>query len=343
MNDSFIKACFRKETEYTPVWFMRQVGRYLPEYKKIREKYSLIEIIKNPHLSAYLASYAAKILNVDAAIIFSDITIPLIAIGIKVNIIEDLGPIIEDKDSAYNKILDFNVNDLENEISYIPENIQRLKNYLNEEIPIIGFSAAPFTLLSYILEERPNRELKLTKSFMLSREEEWRKLMNKLTSLIKEYLHIQIKHGVNAVQLFDSWAGVLSNEDYENYVLSYTKEIFESLPSNIPKIHFCSNTAHLIENIAKTNCDVISIDWRMRIRDAFEILDFKKAIQGNLDPIIPVIGGHIMEKKVMKIVEETKGLDGFIFNLGHGILKETPVDNLIKIVNIIHQQTKRKD
>jgi len=343
MNDTFIRACYKKDTEYTPVWFMRQVGRYLPQYRKLRNSYSIFEIIKNPELSAYLSSYASKLLKVDAAIIFCDITIPLISIGIEVNIIEDLGPVISNKGHALDKIINSDKKDIENEIPYVFEGIKLLKNYLKDEIPVVGFSAAPFTLLSYVLENKPNRDLFLTKKFMFNNEEEWRRLMENLTILTKEYLNLQIKYGVDAVQIFDSWAGVLSNEDYENYVLKYTKEIFEGLPSNIPKIHYCSNSAHLIKSFAKTSCDVISIDWRISIRKAFELIDFKKAIQGNLDPVIAVVGGSLMEKKVMDIIGETKDMNGFIFNLGHGVLKDTPVKNLIKIVDIVHKETRKRN
>jgi len=342
MNDIFIRACFGKDVEYIPVWFMRQVGRYLPEYKKLRQKYSLFELIKNPELSASLASYAVKFLNVDAAILFSDITIPLMSIGIEIEMIENFGPKIKDRKEALEKIKNINSFNAKDHMPFLFEGIQKLKNYLNDQIPIIGFSAAPFTLISYLFEDGLSRDLTKTKIFMLNNNDEWKIIMKKITYIIKRFLQEQINHGVNAIQLFDSWVGALSREDYVNYVKDYTKEIFESLPNNIPKIHFSLNSNHLIQDFAELNFDVLSIDWRIGIFEAYIKANHRKSIQGNMDPVFAVVGGEIMENKLQKILNESEQIRGYIFNLGHGVLKETPVDNLIRIVNIVHNKRQKK-
>lgn len=337
----FIDACFRRETEYTPTWFMRQAGRYLPSYRKLKGSKSVIDIAKDPELASTAVVEAVRELGVDAGIIFADIMLPLEGMGIQFRIEENLGPVVSNPVRAasdVDQLSDFQP-DRDAGLIYdaIDETVRRL-----DGIPLIGFSGAPFTLAGYMIEGSPSRELQKTKALMYGAPEAWASLMRKLTAMVKLYLQGQVKHGVSAVQLFDSWVGCISPSDYTRYVLPYTKEIFRSLDSKVPTIHFCANSSHLVERFGSTGANVLSVDWRVGIGDVWTRCNDSVAVQGNLDPVAPIVGGETLEKGVKRILDESKIHRGHIFSLGHGVLKDTPPENLKKVVKMVRETTRKR-
>jgi|SRR5579871_1255063 len=339
MNTTFLDACYQKETSYTPVWYMRQAGRYLPEYRKLKEKHTILDIVKTPELAAQVSLQPVSVLGVDAAILFADIMIPLLGIGIDLEIVENIGPVIKHPLSSRKDVEKFRALQPKQDIPYLLKTISILKNELKNKVPLIGFSAAPFTLASYLIEGKPTRDFIKTKSFMYTNTQVWVHLMETLTDLIITYLISQITAGVQVVQLFDSWVGCLSDSDYQEYVLPYTKHIFEILSQQkIPLVHFGTNTAGLLSSFASVSCDVISIDWRMEIHKAWKEINYEKSIQGNLDPVVLLSDFAVIKKHVDQIFETIPKKNGYIFNLGHGVLPNTPVKNLIKLTQYVHSK-----
>jgi uroporphyrinogen decarboxylase len=339
MNTTFIDACYGKKTKYTPVWYMRQAGRYLPEYRKLKENHTILEIIKTPELAAKVSLQPIDILHVDAAILFADIMTPLVGIGVDLDIVESIGPVIKNPIRTRKDLKQLRSLNPSEDIPYLLETITILKKELNNKVPVIGFSAAPFTLASYLIEGKPTRDFMLTKSLMYSDKNTWNSLMQTLTDIIIVYLQSQTRMGVQALQLFDSWIGALSEDDYKEYVLPYTKRIFENLQSeNVPLIHFGTNTAGLLKSFASVSCNVIGIDWRMQIAKAWQEIGYNKAIQGNLDPVLLLSDFSVIKRHVDSIFSSLPKQNGYIFNLGHGVLQKTPVATLQKLTEYV--QTK---
>jgi uroporphyrinogen decarboxylase len=337
MNTTFLDACYSKKTSHTPVWYMRQAGRYLPEYRKLKESYTILDIVKTPELAAKVSIQPIDILHVDAAILFADIMVPLIGIGVKLDIVENIGPVITHPIASMEDVENLRTLEPEEDISYLLETIKILKNELSNRVPLIGFSAAPFTLASYLIEGKPTRDFIKTKSFMYTNPTAWNLLMEKLTDLIIIYLRPQVTHGVQALQVFDSWVGSLSEDDYQEFVLPHTKRIFESLADmSVPMIHFGTNTAGMLLSFASVDCQVISVDWRMSIANTWKQIGYDKAIQGNLDPVLMLSDFPLIKTKVDDIFASLPKKEGYIFNLGHGVLQSTPVENLIKLTEYVH-------
>ncbi len=338
-NETFLKACFREKTSYTPVWYMRQAGRYLPEYRKLKEQYSILDICREPELAARVSLAPVDILDVDAAILFADIVIPLLGIEIDLDIIENIGPVIRKPVQSLQDVKKLRMLEPKEDIPYLLKTIAILRNELKDRVPLIGFSAAPFTLASYLIEGKPTRDFIKTKSFMYTNKEAWDLLMDKLRGIITVYLEAQVEAGAQTLQLFDSWVGCLGEGDYQDYVLPYTKQVCESLNSKtVPLIHFGTNTAALLVSFSSVNCDVIGIDWRISIDKAWKAIGYKKAIQGNLDPVLLLSDFSLIKKKVDEIFSTLPKKQGYIFNLGHGILPNTPVENLIKLTEYVHNK-----
>jgi uroporphyrinogen decarboxylase len=338
---AFIDACFRKETERTPAWFMRQAGRYLPSYRKLKGSKSVLDIAKDPELASRAVVEAVRDLGVDAGIIFADIMIPLEGMGVRFSIEENLGPVVSNpirSASDVDRLSGFNK---EGGVARVYDAIDETVRKL-DGTPLIGFSGAPFTLAGYIIEGVPSRELERTKTMMYNEPEVWTALMGKLTRMVKLYLRDQIAHGVNAVQLFDSWVGSLSPEDYKQYVLPYTKEIFDSIDPSVPTIHFCASSSHLIEQFHSTGARVLSVDWRVGIGDVWQRCSDSVAVQGNLDPVAAVAGGEKLESEVSRILGDAEGHMGHIFSLGHGVLRDTPPENLRRVVNMVRERTRKR-
>lgn len=339
-NDTFLKACRREPTPYTPVWYMRQAGRYQPEYRAIREKYSFFEMNEIPEVCAEVTRLPVERLGVDAAILFADIMTPLRPIGIDVNIVSSIGPVIE---NPIRTTKDVNrLRDLEPEIHvpYIMEAVRILTGQLS--VPLIGFAGAPFTIASYLIEGGPSKNYHKTKAFMYCEPDAWHALMEKLKQVTVAYLTAQIKAGASAVQIFDSWIGALSVQDYRMYIAPVMQQIFGELKAlNVPLIYFGIGAGHLLEEWNKLPVDVIGLDWRTSISEARK-RGIQKALQGNLDPALLLAPWETLKERTQSILDEGTQTPGFIFNLGHGIFPEVNVDTVKKLTSFIHEYTKTK-
>ncbi|MBI3858988.1 MAG: uroporphyrinogen decarboxylase [Thaumarchaeota archaeon] len=337
----FIDACRRKEAEYTPVWFMRQAGRYLPSYRSLKGSRNVLEIAKDPGLASEAVVGAVRELGVDAGIIFADIMLPLEGMGVKFRIEEDVGPVVSGPIRTPDDVSQLKDFDSRSDAVEVYEGIDETVRKL-DGTPLIGFSGAPFTLAGYVVEGAPSRELERTKMMMYDDPDSWKALMGKLTSMVESYLDRQIKHGVDAVQLFDSWVGCLSPADYDRYVLPYTRKIIESIGGRVPTIHFCANSGPLIERFQSTKADVLSVDWRVAVDDVWRRCADRVGVQGNLDPVVAAVGGETMRRQTGDILQQAQIHRGHVFSLGHGVLKVTSPSNLKQLVNIVHEKTRSR-
>ncbi len=335
MNDTFLKACKGEPVEYTPVWFMRQAGRSLPEYRALRKEGSILNAIKDPEISTEITLQPIRRYGVDAAILYSDIVVPVHAIGFGVDIKPSVGPVAIDpfkSSSDLNRLRSLNP---QVDTPYVLETIHRLVDVL--EVPLIGFACAPFTVASYLIEGGPSRSYQKTKAMMFSDKSLWDSLMERLTDITIESLVSQIEAGASAIQLFDSWAGSLSPEQYEHFVLPHSSKIFEALLEySVPRIHFGVGTGEILHLMSAAGADVVGVDWRVPIDEARKRIGVGKAVQGNLDPSI--LGGdwELISEEVIDILERNAGQHGHIFNLGHGVTPEVNPDVLKRVVDLVH-------
>ena len=341
MNDRFLKACRREPVDCTPVWFMRQAGRYMVEYRRLREKHSILELCKTPELAAQVTLQPIDRFALDAAIIFADILLPLEPMGLTLEFAEGEGPIIHNpvRDRAAVdrlKVID------DTELQYVMDAISLTRKMLAGRVPLIGFAGAPFTLASYAIEGGSSRNYIHTKQMMYREPETWHRLMDKFARVITGYLRRQIKAGAQAVQLFDSWVGCLSAGDYAEYVMPHVQLIFEGLKhEGVPLIHFGTGTTAILKAMRQAGGDVIGIDWRIPIDEAWAMVGYDRAVQGNLDPV--TLFGPIseIERRVTDILRRAAGRPGHIFNLGHGILPNTPVENVAATIDLVHKLSTR--
>jgi uroporphyrinogen decarboxylase len=337
INQPFLKACRREPVDVTPVWFMRQAGRYMPEYRAIREKYSLLEICHQPELAAEVTLQPVRALGVDAAILFADILLPVIPLGLGLEFAKGEGPVISRPVRTLKDVRMLKPVHAETDLSYVMEAIRILRGELNG-IPLIGFCGAPFTVASYIIEGGSSREFLKTKTMMYSAPEVFHALMEKLSVVLSDYLVAQIRAGAQAVQVFDSWVGALSPQDYETFVLPYSQKVLEAAKAeNVPAIHFGTNTTTLLPLMKRTGGDVIGLDWRIPLDDGWVLLGEDVAVQGNLDPALLFAPLSEIKARVHDILRRAGGRPGHIFNLGHGILQNTPVDNVKAVVDMVHE------
>ncbi len=332
----FLKACRREPTEYTPVWLMRQAGRYMKEYRTLRKKYSFLEMCKNPELAAQVTLQPVEKFGLDAAIIFSDILIPLEPMGVEFEFAKGEGPVFHHPLRQMNEVEKLRVIEPEEETSFLMKAIRIARKELEGKIPLIGFSGAPFTLASYIIEGGHSKNYLVTKSLMYQDRPTWDALMGKLSEVLIRYLNAQIRSGVQALQIFDSWVGCLSPRDYEKYVLAYSKKVIEGVDRCVPLIHFATSSSGLLELMRQAGGDVIGVDWRVDIGEAWGRIGYDVAIQGNLDPVVLLAPIDLIEKEVKRILGCVKGHPGHIFNLGHGILPNTPPENVAALVDMVH-------
>ena len=341
-NDNFLRACWRKETEYTPVWFMRQAGRYLESYQKIRAKHDVLTICKTPELSAKITADAVSELGVDAAILFADIMLPLEGIGVKLKLVDGVGPVIERPVKSKEEVEDLAEFSPEEHVPYVLDAVRLVKQQLGEKVPLIGFSGAPFTLASYLIEGSPSREFTRTKKMMYSQPELWSKLLSMLSRIVTTYLSAQVKAGVDAVMLFDSWSGCLSPADYRDFILPYNQKILTDLSGkNVPRILFGVGTAGILNQMREAESDVFGVDWRLPIDDAWAVLG-EAAIQGNLDPATLLASDKLIEERTKEVLSRVRGRPGHIFNLGHGVLPETKPEKAERLVQFVQQSTRNK-
>lgn len=344
-RERFLRACRRESVDATPVWFMRQAGRYLPSYREIRKKYSVIEICKNPRVCKTVTLMPVEQLGVDAAVMFADIMLPVEGMGINFRIEENVGPLIMNPVTSLEHAERLDIFETKRDAPYVLESISEVKKGLERlNIALIGFSGAPFTIASYLIEGQASRDFIRTKKLMYNQKDVWTVLMEKLTATISEYLSAQIKAGVEVVQLFDSWVGALSVDDYEHFVFPYIAKIFKGLAKDhpdVPSIHFATNANHLLPLMHKAGAKVFSIDWKTSISETRRILGKSIGIQGNLEPAVLLSNSrsNFIRRKTQKVLDDNDGELGHIFNLGHGILRETPVQNARFVVDYVHRNS----
>ncbi|MGB0909729.1 MAG: uroporphyrinogen decarboxylase [Nitrospirales bacterium] len=342
MNDRFLRACRRESVDRTPVWFMRQAGRYMSEYLAVRKRHSILEVCKTPELAAEVTLQPIERFSLDAAIIFADILLPLDAMGLQLEFIESKGPVFHNPVRSEQDIAELIPVDGES-FEYAGKAIRCARQALADRVPLIGFAGAPFTLASYAIEGGSSRDYRRTKDLMFARPDLWHALLTKLSNGVIEYLQVQVQAGAQAIQLFDSWVGCLSPDDYEEYVLPHTQRIFEALKSHgIPQIYFGTGTATLLPLMRKTGCDVMGLDWRVRLDEAWATLGYDIAVQGNLDPLVLAAPLKEIERRVRRILQQANGRVGHIFNLGHGILPHIPVDSVEATIEFVHQLSARE-
>jgi uroporphyrinogen decarboxylase len=335
----FVRACKSLPVERTPVWFMRQAGRYMPEYRAVRKAHSLLEICKQPALSAEVTITAAEILHVDAAIIFADLLLPLEVMGLPFHFSAGEGPVIEKPIRTKADIAALRT-DRTAELGYVANAVALVAQHFRDRLPVIGFCGAPFTLASYMIEGGGSRNYVHTKKMMYNSPAEWDELMRKLVAVTAEYSVEQVGAGADAIQIFDSWVGCLSVADYRRYVLPHATALVKRLrQSKVPVIYFGTDSATLLSAMAETGADVIGLDWRIPLDEGRSRLPHRRAVQGNLDPAVLFAGWKEIEARAEDIFRRAAGRPGHIFNLGHGILPETPVDNVKNLARFVQEHS----
>ena len=338
----FLDACHLRQPDATPVWFMRQAGRCLAEYRELRKRYDILTMAKTPELCAQVTLMPVNEFGVDAAVLYADIMLPLEGMGVSLEIQPDIGPIIHNPIRTMQDVNALHVIDAEESTPFVMQAIRLVRRELEGKQAVIGFSGAPFTLACYLIEGRPSRDYALAKSLMYGQPEVWHALMTKLTEVVSRYLLAQISAGVDAVQLFDSWVGSLSPSVYRQFVQPYSQRIFEAIKQiGTPTIHFGTGTASLLELMAEAGGDIISIDWRMDLDTAWERIGYDRGIQGNLDPTLLLTPWNVIENGMQDVLRRAANRPGHIFNLGHGVLADTPPDLLRRLVDAVHESTKR--
>ncbi len=339
--DRFIKACRRQAVDCTPVWMMRQAGRYLPEYREIRAKHTFLEMCKTPDVAAEVTIQPVRRFEIDAAIIFADILLPLEPMGIGLEFAKGEGPVIHNPVRTMADVQKLRPIDAATQIEYLMKAIKIALKELDGKVPLIGFSGAPFTLASYIIEGGGSRNYENAKTMMFAEPKAWHKLMEHLTAVIINYLNAQIDTGVQVVQLFDSWVGALGSSDYREFVLPHQKNVIAGIKKTVPLIHFAHGASHLLEMVSEAGGDVIGLDWRSDLDVAWKRVGFDKAVQGNLDPVSLFGSKDFIRKRTKEILDQAAGRNGHIMNLGHGILQQTPLDHAEEFINATHELSKR--
>ncbi len=340
MNDTFLRACRGEQTEYTPVWFMRQAGRYLPEYQKVRSKLSFLELCKRPELCTEVTLQPIDIFGFDAAILFSDILIPMEAMNLTLEFHEGRGPVFPHPVRSKQAVEALIVPDPEATVPFVMETIRLLRNEL--QVPLIGFAGAPFTLATYLVEGGSSKVFLQTKKMMFQEPELYHSLLTKITACTSSYLQAQARAGAQALQLFDPWAGILAPCDYEQFALPYVRSIIKDLRAmtDIPLIYFANNGATLIGQTATLDVDVLGFDWRLPIKEAIHQAG-NHAVQGNIDPLALFLPRERLEPRIQTMLADAREARGYIFNLGHGILPETPPDQVRIAVDAVHRFSRR--
>ena len=340
-----VRAARREPVERTPVWLMRQAGRMLPEYRTIREKWSLLEITQQPDLAVQVTLQPLARMPLDGAILFADIMTPLHASGVALDIVEGVGPVIESPIRDARGVQALRALEPETDLQYVLDALRLLRRELDPNVALIGFAGAPFTLASYLIEGRPTRTFVRTKTMMYAEPVLWDALMDRLTDLTIAYLSAQIAAGADIVQLFDSWIGSLAPYEYERYVAPYSRRIFAALErvSDAPTIHFGVGTGMLLDSMRADGASVIGLDWRVPLDAGWARVGHDLAIQGNLDPAVLCAPQSVIEERALDVLARAAGRPGHIFNLGHGVLPETPVENAVHLVNVVREKSVRSD
>ena len=337
MSSRFLDACRRRPTDVRPVWFMRQAGRYLKPYRDIRAKNSILDICKRPDLASTVTLQPVEILDVDAAIIFADLLLPVEPMGLKLEFRAGEGPHIDNPVRTSADIDSLSISNTD-ELGYVGESIQLVARALAGKVPVIGFTGAPFTLASYMIEGGPSRSFLHTKRLMYSDETLLRLLMCKIVDVLGPFAIMQVANGARAIQIFDSWVGALSHDDYVRYVAPYSRALIERIRSTgVPVIHFGTGAAGFFKELHAAGGDVMGVDWRVNIDQAWMDISYRSAVQGNLDPVALFAPLPELKAKIHELLKRTGTRPGHIFNLGHGILPETPVENVKAAVQIVRE------
>jgi uroporphyrinogen decarboxylase len=341
MNDRFVRACRREPVDATPVWFMRQAGRSFAAYRQLRERYGILELAKTPDLCAEVTLMPVRELGVDAAVLFADIMLPLEPMGVGLRIEPEVGPIIDRPIRSAADVAALRAFDPA-EVSFTLDAIHLVKRELDGTAGVIGFSGAPFTLACYLIEGRPSRDFATAKAFMYREPAAWHDLMERLSIMVVAYLRAQVAAGADVVQLFDSWVGGLGPADYRAFVQPHVRRILAAL-HNVPTIHFGTGTAALLELLAEAGGDVIGLDHRVSLGDAWRRVGHDRGVQGNLDAARVLAGWGATEAGARAVLAEANRRPGHIFNLGHGVLPETDTDLLRRLVDFVHEETARTE
>jgi uroporphyrinogen decarboxylase len=340
MNTRFLDACWGKPVDRTPVWLMRQAGRYLPEYMAVRSKCTFLELCKTPELAAEVSIQPVDILGVDAAIMFSDILTPVEPMGMKLDFVP--GPVFESPIRTMADVQKLRIPQMEEDVPYVLETIKILRRELANKVPLIGFGGAPFTLACYMVEGKGSKDFAQIKRMMYAAPDVYAALMDKITSMSIEYLNAQITAGAQCIQIFDTWGGILSPADYERYVLPYTVRLINGLNRvTTPVIHFVKGSGAMLDTVKKAGGDVMGLDWHVSLGAARDLIGPQMAVQGNLDPTVLYATKEIIEREVKRVLDENAGRPGHIFNLGHGILPTVPPENAIFMVECVHRLSQK--
>jgi uroporphyrinogen decarboxylase len=337
----FLDACRRRPTAFTPIWLMRQAGRYMAEYRAMRERWGFLELCKNPQAAAEVTLQPVERLGVDAAILFADILLVLEPLGVGLEFTKGGGPHIQRPVRSAADVARLPAVAVDDAVGFVFETVACVRKALGDRVPLIGFAGAPFTLASYLIEGGASREFLLTKRFMRAEREAWHTLLGRLAEITAAYLNGQIAAGAQAVQLFDSWVGTLSPADYREFVLPHSRAVITRLTPEVPVIHFGVGTSTLLPSMKEAGGHVIGLDWRVELGPAWERLGHDVAVQGNLDPAVLLSGPRDIQRAAQAILDGAAGRPGHIFNLGHGVHQETPVENVKALVDIVHELSAR--
>jgi uroporphyrinogen decarboxylase len=332
-----VRACRREPVERTPVWFMRQAGRSLPEYRELRKQYGLFEIARQPELCAEVTLQPVRRHDVDAAVMFADIMLPVLGMGVDVELVENVGPVVAAPVRKTADVERLVVPEPEDSVPWVLESVRLVRQALRDDQAVVGFAGGPFTVAGYLVEGRPTREFKLTKACMYGEPEVWHALMEKLADAFARYVRACADAGADAIQLFDSWAGALSVADYREFAAPYSARVLDAVDA--PTIHFATGDAHLLEDRAAAGGDVIGVDWRVPLDVAWERIGYERGIQGNLDGAVMLGPWERVEAGAKDVLQRAGGRPGHIFNLGHGVLPETDPELLGRLVRLVHERT----
>ncbi len=341
-KSAFLKACRREITDVTPVWLMRQAGRYMKEYRRIRDKVSFLELCKNKELCTQVTIEACEKIHADAAIIFSDILLIVEPLGIELDYVKGDGPALTGNLESIRDVEQLKEVEPHESLSFVFDAVRLTRSCLDPKIPLIGFSGAPFTLASYMIEGGGSRAFVKTKELMIKHPVAWHQLLEKISRGLVKYLNGQIEAGADAIQIFDSWVGCLSPHDYREYVLPHSQFVIKNLMPGVPVIHFGTGTGTFLEEICEAGGDVIAVDFCIELDEAWQKIGHGRAIQGNMDPAVLLGSIETIQKEAKRILDQAAGRPGHIFNLGHGILPQTPVENVIALIDYVHEASRRR-
>jgi uroporphyrinogen decarboxylase len=342
VNDRFLRACRRQPVDATPIWLMRQAGRYMSAYRALRERYTLLELCAQPELAVEVTLQPVHAIEVDAAILFSDLLLPFTPMGLAFDFVKGEGPQVERPIASPTDVDRLRTFEPREALGHVLETIRLLRRELDGRVPLIGFGGAPFTLAAYAIEGGPSRDYARTKAFMLAEPEAWHRLCERFAEMMADYLRAQVEAGAQAIQVFDSWAGALGRDDYRTYALPHSRRIFDALKgTGVPTIHFGVGTTAILPDMAQAGSDVLGVDWRLPLNEAWDAIGRDHAIQGNLDPTRLLGPRDALLEAADRVIDQAAGRPGHIFNLGHGVLPPTPLEQVQALAAHVHARTAR--